>query len=365
MSQCSKDHGSLPPASAASGANIAKPVAASGAFAPGPTRNFPVPSDAQFDRSARAKKAASGAVNSQSGVAEQAEAAEQVEQGQSSDPSASTHVDCELVRHPCLIHDYAVKWNIDPTRIAEAAKLIANPRGLENFLKSCSLKREAQFQPIRKNGKDVVAVRVRGAQLTQMEIPVEVVSGISFLIVDEDYAGFFIDKRFPAATERLDLLVTDSKKRGLVFNYDSIWKFSEHGTLVKLHREQAFLPGGRPNPQYDELYWTYTVSVGSVDEEEVLKLSCCDEVNGGVTIQFGPYNPVRPGLLTDGCSREAVIHFLSRCHIKIAEYDVSRVFSMNTVFRMLSSSEVSWNGKDCIFSAPVTARMASAAACKF
>jgi hypothetical protein len=73
------------------------------------------------------------------------------------------------------------------------------------------LKREAQFQPIHKNGKDVVAVRVRGAQLTQMEIPVEVVEGISFPIVDEDYAGFFIDKRFPAATERLDLLVTDSR----------------------------------------------------------------------------------------------------------------------------------------------------------
>jgi hypothetical protein len=70
MSRCSKDQsqtpcvGSLPPASAASGANIAKPVAASGAFASRPTRNCPVPSDAQFDRSARAKKAASGAVNS-------------------------------------------------------------------------------------------------------------------------------------------------------------------------------------------------------------------------------------------------------------------------------------------------------------
>ena len=389
MSRCSKDQsqtpcvGSLPLASAASGANITKPVAASGAVASRPTRNCPVPSDARFDRSTRDKKAASGAlnsaqcftgcltwfwgaVNSQSGVAEQAEASEQVEQGQSSDPSASSYVDWELVRHPCLIHDYAVKWNIDPARIAEAAKLIANPRGLENFLQSCSLKREAQFQPIHKNGKDVVAVRVRGAQLTQMEIPVEVVEGISFPIVDEDYAGFFIDKRFPAATERLDLLVTDSRERGLVFNYDSIWKFSKHGTLVKLHREQAFLPGGRPNPQYGELHWTYTVSVGSADEEEVVKLSCCDEVNGGVTIQFGPYNPVRPGLLTDGCSREAVMHFLGRCHHKIAEYDVSRLFSMNTMFRMASSSEVSWNGKDCARdSTPVTARMASAATCKF
>ena len=352
MSQCSKDQsrtpcvGSLSPASAASGANIAKPVAASGAFAPGPTRNCPVPSDAQFDRSARAKKAASGAVNSQSGVAEQAEAAEQVEQGQSSDPSASTHVDCELVRHPCLIHDYAVKWNIDPARIAEAAKLIANPCGLENFLQSCSLKREAQFQPIHKNGKDVVAVRVRGAQLTEMEIPIEVVEGISFLIVDEDYASFFIDKRFPAATDCLNRLAVGCKNLGFVdFSYDSIWKFSERGTLVKLHRPQAFLPGGLPNPQYDEFEWTYTVSVGSVDEEEVLKLSFCDEVNGGVTIQFGPYHFVRPGLLTDGCSREAVMHFLGRCHNKIAECDVPRVFSMNTLFRMaVSSSEVSWNG---------------------
>ena len=281
------------------------------------------------------------------GAPEQAEASEQVEQSQSSDPSASAHVDCELVRHPCLIHDYAVKWNIDPTRIVEAAKIIANPRGLENFLQFCSLKREAQFQPMHKNGKDVVAVRVRGAQLTQSEIHVEVVDGISFLIVDEDYAGFFIDKRFPAATERLDLLVTDSKRRGLVFDYDSIWKFSKHDTLVKLHPTQAFLPGGRANPQYDELSWVYTVSVGSVDEEEVVKLSCCDEVNGGVAIQFGPYNPVRPGLLTDGCSREAVMHFLSRCHHKVAEHDVSRIFSMNTMFRMASSSEVNWSGEDC------------------
>ena len=70
MSRCSKDQsqtpcvGSLPPASAASGANIAKPVAAGGALASRPTRECPDPSDVKFDRSARAKKAASGALNS-------------------------------------------------------------------------------------------------------------------------------------------------------------------------------------------------------------------------------------------------------------------------------------------------------------
>jgi len=70
MSRCSKDQsqtpcvGSLPPASAASGANIAKPMAADGAFASRPTRKCPDPSDVKFDRSARAKKAASGALNS-------------------------------------------------------------------------------------------------------------------------------------------------------------------------------------------------------------------------------------------------------------------------------------------------------------
>ena len=71
MSRCSKDQsqtpcvGSLPPASAASGANIAKPVAAGGAsFASRPTRKCPDPSDVKFDQSARAEKAASGALNS-------------------------------------------------------------------------------------------------------------------------------------------------------------------------------------------------------------------------------------------------------------------------------------------------------------
>jgi len=70
MSRCSKDQsqtpcvGSLPPASAASGANIAKPVAAGGAFASRPTRKCPDHSGGKFDRIARAKKAASGALNS-------------------------------------------------------------------------------------------------------------------------------------------------------------------------------------------------------------------------------------------------------------------------------------------------------------
>ena len=56
--------GSLPPASAASGANIAKHVAASGAFAPRPTRDPPHPSDDKSGRSAGAEKAASGAASS-------------------------------------------------------------------------------------------------------------------------------------------------------------------------------------------------------------------------------------------------------------------------------------------------------------
>ena len=168
---------------------------------------------------------------------------------------------------------------------------------------------EVQFQPIEISGIDHVAAKVNTNITISHPYPVHVdpQSGHKYLILDQDYPGFFKNERFKCTTQELK----DSQLYDCVDHIKKV--FLDHHVLYKEHKVQQFLPKGRVNPQYDHSNpdrIIFTISAGSQLREEILKYAV--KANGDV--EYGPCNPALKELQVDLNNSTDMFEFLSRAH---------------------------------------------------
>jgi hypothetical protein len=179
---------------------------------------------------------------------------------------------------------------------------------------------EVQFQPRLLNGIDVVTALWKDdkAQIPtyDLEVIVDEIEDLHYIVVDKDYKTFFKEQRFATATATL-------KAKGIYDKLALIKKvYMKNFVLMKEHPPQKYLTGGRLNPQYAVGRIVYTVSAGSEKQEEIIKFapsnSCFYDC-----VTYGPFNPVIEDLLATPDNKATTIAFLGRAHFIVKEKTVS------------------------------------------